>query len=175
MQTGRFQQPAAGRIPLTAMMSVRDATHSDLPTVNRIIAESVVSWGLPERVRRLATPSLNYSETDLQHMTVVLLTHAAHGGIGVAAWEEASRLDAPAGVRAFLLHGLYIVPDYQQRGLGTKLIELAANWIRDRGYDGIAVRAWRDSSDFFAARGFVPIDRDAPADLYPRRLWKALR
>ncbi len=174
MEMGHVEQPAPERVALTEMISANEASASDLHTVNRVIHESLASWGLPDRVRRLATPSLTYNETDLQHMTIILLTNAGLTGVAVAAWEDASTTETPANARGVLVHGLYVIPQYQQRGLGTRLIDLVANRLADRNVDGMAVRAWRDSLEFFLSRGFVALDPEAAADTYPRRLWRSL-
>ena len=174
MQMGHVDQPARAPAALTEMISAHEATASDLHTVNRVIHESLVSWGLPERVRRLATPSLSYNETDLQHMSVILMTNAEGAGIAVAAWEEASKREVPVNARGVLVHGLYVIPQYQRRGLGTRLIELVAKRLAEHRMDGMTVRAWRDSLAFFLSRGFAPMDADSDPDTYPRRLWKAL-
>ena len=171
---GHVEQPAPERVALTEMISANDATASDLHTVNRVISESLVTWGIPDRVRRLATPSLSYNETDLQHMSIILLTNAEMKGVAVAAWEDASRTEIPANARGVLVHGLYVVPQYQHRGLGTRLIELVAKRLADRNIDGMAVRAWRDSLAFFLSRGFAPIERETGTDTHPRRIWRAL-
>lgn len=171
---GHVDQPVLAPAALTEMISAHEANASDLHTVNRAIHESLVSWGLPERVRRLATPSLSYNETDLQHMTVILMTNAEGAGIAVAAWEEASSTEMPANARGVLLHGLYVIPHYQRRGLGTRLIELVAKRLTEQRMDGMSVRAWRDSIAFFLSRGFAPMDAECRPDIYPRRLWRAL-
>jgi len=175
MTTGHLHQPASEPIPFTERISVHEATASDLHTVNGIITESIVSWGLPDRVRRLATPSLTYNESDLKHMSVIFLINADGSGIAMAAWEEASGLDVPENTKEFLIHGLYVVPACQQRGLGTRLIELVANRISHRKSGGMTVRAWRDSVAFFLSRGFAPIKPDSSTDTYPQRLWRSLR
>lgn len=152
----------------------RAATAADLDAVNRVVVEAVKSWRLPQRVHRLATPALTYDATDLAHMSIALLTDANGLGIAVAAWEEASRHQAPDDSRAVLLHGLYVVPRYQKMGIGTRLTELVVRWAGDHGFDAVVVRAWRDSLQFFRSIGFEPIAATDQATQYPRQLWKAV-
>jgi GNAT superfamily N-acetyltransferase len=174
MGTRHVQQPAPERMPPTEMISANDASVADLHTVNQVVNESIASWGLPERVRRLATPSLSYNESDFQHMNVILLTNPERKGVAVAAWEEAAGTDMPESTHGVLIHGLYVVPEYQRRGLGSRLIELVAKRISEHDGDGMAVRAWRDSLAFFLSRGFTPLHSQQSGETYPRRLWKAL-
>ncbi len=159
----------------TAQFQPRAATAADLDTVNRVVIEAVTSWGLPGRVHRLATSALTYDATDLAHMSIALLTDANGNGVGVAAWEEASRHQAPHNARAVLLHGLYVVPRCQRIGTGTRLAELVLQWAADRGFDGVVVRAWRDALQFFCSIGFEPIAGADQASQYPRQLWKAVQ
>ena len=163
------------QISNAAIIQARAVTAADLETVNQVVSDAVLAWGLPERVHRLATPALNYHAADLAHMSIALLSESNGGGIGVAAWEEASRHQAPADTRAVLLHGLYVVPGYQRMGIGTRLTGLVLQWARDRGFDGVIVRAWRDALPFFSENGFQPSANGNPASQYPQQLWKPVR
>lgn len=92
----------------------------------------------------------------------------------MAAWEEDASRDAPSGARAALLHGLYVTPHWQRRGLGTSVLELASHRMIARGFGGIIVRVWREAVAFFRSRGFSPLASFNTAGLYPQRMWKAL-
>ena len=73
-----------------------------------------------------------------------------------------------------LLHGLYVAPAWQHRGIGSGLLELVGHWASARGYDGLLVRAWRESEPFFHGRGFRTVEADAMRRLHPLRLWREL-
>ena len=163
------------QISNAAIIQARAVTAADLEVVNQVVSDAVLAWGLPERVHRLATPALTYNAADLAYMSIALLSESNGGGIGVAAWEEASRHQAPNGTRAVLLHGLYVVPGYQRMGIGTRLTGLVLQWARDRGFDGVVVRAWRDAMPFFSENGFQPIANGNPASQYPQQLWKPVQ
>ena len=169
------QQPALEHLSLTGTICTHEAEASDLQTVNRIVSESITSWGLGERVRRLATPCLHYKEPDLQHMTIVVLSVAQGEDVGVAAWEETHSANTSRHTSASLLHGLYVVPSYQGRGIGARFIELLAQWTRAANGDGIAVRAWRDSAAFFLSRRFEQTPSEGSTDTYPLCLWKSVQ
>ena len=152
MQPETFSK--AGHPAATAAVCLRAAAADDLDAVNRVVQQSVDTWRLPVRVRRLTAPSLNYSRSDLAHMDLVLALDP--GATRVVWWP--SRTPAPQTRRrvesALLLHGLYVTPDEQHRGIGTRLLDAALRAAVSRGLGGVVVRAWRDAEGFFTARGF---------------------
>ena len=90
---------------------LRPAQADDLEALNRVEADAIATWDLPERVKRLALPSYSYQAHDLEHLTL-LLAEAAEGPLGVAAWEPADPADAPPGARALLF------PSISRQGAG---------------------------------------------------------
>lgn len=152
-----------------------DGAGRDLDTINGVVAAATLSWNLPARVRRLALPSLLYNAVDLQHMSIARVDADTVGALGVALWEETGDAGQAANKRAVLLHGLYILPHYQRHGVGTRLLELVADWARARGFESIIARAWRESESFFIARGFTARGANGTADTYPRTLCASLR
>ena len=175
MHQHQQQQPAYERLSLTGRICTHEAQISDLQTVNRIVSASIASWGLAERVRRLATPCLHYKAPDLQHMTIVVLSVAHGDKVGVAAWEEIHSASISGHTSGSLLHGLYIVPSYQRRGIGTRFIEQLSQRTRAANGEGIAVRAWRDSVAFFLSRGFEQAPSEESTDTYPLCLQKSVQ
>jgi len=150
---------------------LRQAAAADLDAVNAVIERAVMTWQLPERVKRLAMPSYRYGPHDLAHLHLVVADDNVHGIIGVAAWEQADLRDAPSGRRGLLLHGLYVDPARQRGGVGTALLEAAVAAAREQGYEGLLVKAHADADGFFAARGLMRLavantDRD-----YAHRFW----
>jgi len=152
---------------------IRDATRADLDAVNAVVAAAIHTWKLPERVRRLALPVYRYTPEDLAHLQLRVLEQASDV-VAVAAWEPADPRDLPGAGSGMLLHGLYVDPVRHGQGLGARLLDDAAGAARDRGHEGILVRAQADAEGFFARRGFrrVPV-RDEARD-YAARLWLPL-
>jgi hypothetical protein len=64
---------------------LRQAAAADLDAVNAVIERAVMTWQLPERVKRLAMPSYRYGPHDLAHLHLVVADDNVHGIIGVAA------------------------------------------------------------------------------------------
>ncbi|MFT5449189.1 MAG: GNAT superfamily N-acetyltransferase [Gammaproteobacteria bacterium] len=157
--------------------AVRQADAADLRTINDVVSQAVQSWRLPARVLRLARPCLLYSAHDLVHMSVMLSSQSDGDGMpaAVALWEPADPHETPSGSHAVSLHGLYVLPPWQHRGVGRNLLGSVASWAAVRDYDAIVLRAWRQSETFFLAQGFRELVCDEASQLPPRRLWKALR
>lgn len=159
---------------ITHAITIRPATPDDLPAVNQVIEAAVMTWQLPERVKRLSLPSYRYDALDLDHLeTVVAVTHSGRI-VGVAAWEEAEPQDCPAGKTALLLHGLYVSPEEQRGGIGSRLLAAAEEAARIAGTDGLLVKAQNDAVAFFLAHGLERFPALDPARHYANRLWKPL-
>lgn len=132
-----------------------------------------MGWDLPERVKRLALPSYRYDEHDLAHLDL-WVAQISTAIVGVVALEPADTRDLPDGQRGLLLHGLYVHPDYQHRGIGRQLLQHAEQQVRERHLDGLLVRAQRAAGEFFAAQGMQALAaRDDERD-YQHRYWKAV-
>ncbi len=156
---------------ISSQISLRPATNADLGAINKIIERAVKTWNLPERVKRLAMPTCLYTEHDLHHLHIVLAEDRSACVIGVAAWEAAAIRGCPAGLSGLLLHGLYVDPDQQRRGMGTLLLSAAAAAARENGYDGLLVKAQADAEGFFRSQGLQKfVIQDSDRD-YPHRFW----
>jgi len=130
-----------------------------------------MGWDLPERVKRLSLPSYRYQPQDLDHLELVLALEEGRVA-GVAAWEPAAAGEGPADARALLLHGLYVAPERQRSGIGSRLLEAAEVAARGGGFDGLLVKAQRSAQTFFLARGFSLLPVADPQRDYPHRLWR---
>ena len=150
---------------------LRSAGAADLDQINALIGRAVMTWALPERVKRLALPSYHYKAHELEHLAILVAEDAETGLAGVAAWEPAAERDCPQGRRGLLLHGLYVDPDRQGQGVGTSLLASAAASVRAQGYDGLLVKAQNDAQGFFEARGLERLLARNPEQDYANRFW----
>lgn len=150
---------------------IRAALLADLPAINAVVERAVMTWKLPKRVKRLALPSYRYHALDLRHQRL-LVADAGDGIVGVAALEEADPRDLPHPHTGLLLHGLYVDPAWQRRGIGTRLIAAACAICRETGHDGLLVKAQPDAAAFFQARGMQRLAVKDPDRDYPYRYWK---
>jgi GNAT superfamily N-acetyltransferase len=145
---------------------------TDLDAINRVVEAAVMSWNLPERVRRLALPGYRYCDLDLDHLDIVVAEDPRGRLVGIAAWEPAAAKDAPAGQRALLLHGIHVHPDRHRQGIGRRLFGTAEAALREQHFDGLLVKAQADASGFFLALAMTRLPVEEPARQYPNRFWK---
>jgi predicted N-acetyltransferase YhbS len=150
--------------------TLRAADRNDLPAINRIIERAVMTWRLPDRVKRLSLPLYRYSEADLDHLELCVAEDEGRI-VGVAAWESADTASLPEGCRGLLQHGLYVDPNRQRRGIGRQLLEACMARVRELGLDGVLVKAQTDAEPFFQRQGLerLPV-RDEARD-YALRYW----
>lgn len=159
----------------TTAFRLRQAHADDLPAINGIVERAIATWQLPERVKRLSLPSYRYHAHDLVHLHLLVAEDADHAPVGVAAWEPANPRDLPAGQRGLLLHGLYVDPACQHRGVGSQLLDAAETAARAQGLDGVLVKAQADANGFFEARGLQLLSVEDVARHYPHRFWLPAR
>lgn len=156
----------------TREIVLRPGNPADLPGVNAVIESAVMGWDLPERVKRLALSSYLYQQHDLAH--IQLWVAEANGDIvGVASLEPAESRELPDNRQGLLLHGLYVHPDFQQRGIGTRLLQVAEQQVREQDLDGLLVRAQSGAGRFFANSGLQLLPAREAQD-YQNRYWKPI-
>jgi GNAT superfamily N-acetyltransferase len=71
------------------------------------------------------------------------------------------------------LHGLYVDPAHQRRGVGSRLLDAAATAARAQDLDGVLVKAQAAAVAFFKSRGCSALPVEDPARDYPHRFWLA--
>lgn len=143
--------------------------------INWVVEQAIRSWKVADRVRRLALPSLRYSESDLRDMTFVLLDDDKGEAVATAAWEKSETSGSANESRNVLLHGLYVLPRWQRRGLGSSLLEFVVLWAAINGIDSVNVRAWREAQPFFRRHGFQPLNTQQPLEGHYDVLQKSSR
>jgi len=152
---------------------IRAVVEADLDSVNQVIEAAVMTWVLPQRVKRLSLPVYRYSCQDLAHLGMVLAEDQRRHIVGVAAWEEADAKDGPAGHRSLLLHGIYVEPPHHRQGIGRQLFGAAEAAVCQLQYDGLLVKAQQDAIVFFESLGMRSLAVEEPLHQYAYRLWKA--
>lgn len=160
---------------MTHMKQTKVSLHSVdkkmLDDINALIEAAIMTWDLPERVKRLTLPSYRYSEQDMLHLEMVIarvdLTIA-----GVAAWEEADSNDTPDSKTGLLLHGIYVDPGLHKTGIGTRLFQAAEEAMQEKGLDGLLVKAQSGAEAFFEKQGMSRLPVDDPSRHYANRYWK---
>lgn len=148
----------------------RLCTTQDLIGVNRVITAGIEGWNLSERVKRLSLPLYQYRPEDLDHLRIMVM-EADDAVVAVAAWEPAPQEQVPGGKHALLLHGLYVHPDTQRKGLGRRLLMTCAETARAQGFDGVLVKAQQDSAGFFEACRLQKLPVEQQQRDYQHRYW----
>ena len=71
------------------------------------------------------------------------------------------------------ISALFVLPDYEQRGIGSRLLTEAVDWLQSLGRDPIRLATDRKTRayGFYKKRGWVdlgfgPGDRDSGGDIY---------
>lgn len=156
----------------TPAITLQQATADDLEAVNQIIDTAVMSWDLPERVKRLSLPSYRYTEHDLDNLKLVVALQDSEQIVGVIAWEPADANDVPDGNTALLVHGLYVNPEQQHQGIGRKLLQAAEKAAHAQNFDGLLVKAQSSATGFFEAQNFEALKVENENRDYIYRYWK---
>lgn len=172
MRTGWASVPdRSATAGLTSPLRIRLALAAELAAINAIVERAVMTWKLPERVKRLALPSYRYHAHDLAHQRILVAERLDTGIVGVAALEEAEPKDLPTAGGGLLLHGLYVDPAWQGQGVGSRLLEAALDTCRQTGQGGLLVKAQPDAAGFFQRRGMQRLAMKDPDRDYPYRYW----
>ena len=151
---------------------LRKAGITDLEEINRVIADAISSWNLPERVKRLSLPGFFYKPHDLQTIELLVAKSDKCDITGVAGWEPADAADIPDGQTALLLHGIYVKPELQHRGIGTQLLRAAEHAACNGTYSGLLVKAQATAAGFFKSNGMEPLMVENTSRDYAHRFWK---
>ena len=131
-----------------SLISIRSLGKRDLEAINAVITQAVMAWPLPERMKRLSLPLLRYDEVDLAHFD---------GVVARAPW-QAENDPGLAGVALFddeMLHGLYVHPEAQGRGIGRALLGAVCARASENGVQRLLVKAERVSAGYFRRQGLT--------------------
>ncbi len=165
-----------GVVPiLRTKVNIRTARLDDLSAINAIIESAVMSWKIPDRVKRLSLPSYCYYEIDFQHLEIVVAEDHRQNIIGLAAWEQADSADAPVEQAALLLHGIYVDASHHHQGVGRQLLRAAEAVVVENksSFDGLLVKAQADAIGFFTLLGMKRLAVEDSARDYEHRFWKS--
>jgi N-acetylglutamate synthase-like GNAT family acetyltransferase len=154
--------------------SIRKGSLEDIDQINQVLEQAVMSWGLPERVKRLAIPSYRYHAYDMNSMSFYLAENASGEVIGVAALEAIPSLEDQKCSPSMLLHGLYVLPEYHHRGIGRQLLSVAEEHAQQEGFSGLMVKAQPEAKVFFSRNGYKELAVEDVRKDYQYRLWKSL-
>ena len=157
---------------MDAKIRLRLAVEPDLLAINTVIEAAVMSWQLPERVKRLSLPSYRYDAADLLSLVIWVAEDEAGSTVGLAGCEPADPADTPERCAGLLLHGLYVLPTCHGQGLGRRLLQYTEQYAVRQGYVGVLVKAQTAAVGFFSKQGYEPLPVEDSVRHYSHRLWK---
>jgi len=140
-------------------IDIRPAGQADLEAINQVIEAAVMTWHLPDRVKRLSLPAYLYDSVDLVHLDIVLAEDSRQNIIGIAAWEHR---ESRAGSKELSLHGIYVDPLHHRQGIGSKLFRVVEEAVRKHGFNGLLVKAQQGSNGFFISQEMQGLHVDDP-------------
>jgi GNAT superfamily N-acetyltransferase len=155
-------------------VTIRLAGTQDLAELNQVVEQAIMSWRLPDRVKRLALPSYRYNDLDMQHMEILAAIGPDKALIGLAAWELNDQAKPARENPAILLHGIYVLPEYQRRGIGSHLLQMVEETARSGGFSGILIRAQSDAVGFFRAKGYSQLSTAEDPTDFQHLYWKSI-
>ena len=152
------------------VITIHPATTDDLPSINFVIKSAIMNWPLPDRLRKITVPVLQYREDDMAALSV--LVAKLNGEIlGIAAWDSEPTHPLPNGLGG-LFHGLFVLPLVQYQGIGTSLMNAVFDEARKIRATGLLIKAQRVSRHYFERHNLPPLA--ATDDEYPWQYWKRL-
>ena len=145
-----------GGVSAAEQVLFREANATDMPGI------SIVRLSVSENA--LSVEQLKERGITNASVAASLLTHrkgwVAEQDGRIVAFSMADRAD-------WSIFALFVLPGYEQRGLGSRLLDLALRWLWDNG----AERVWLSTgpqtraSRFYVMRGWVCTGHEARGDL----------
>jgi len=147
------------------MMLVRQAYPSDAPSIARVHVETwraTYAGLLPERVlagMREETHQASWNKLLKSGRNRELVLVAEEDGVGVVGFVSAGRARVRLEHYDGEVYTLYVAPDYQNQGFGTRLLETALQHLDEQDIRGVMlwVLARNPSRFFYEAMGGVAV------------------
>lgn len=159
---------------MTDKIQLRPASLIDLENINHVIEASIMTWHLPDRVKRLALSSYHYTDTDFRFLHMIIAERGENNILGIAAWEQADKRYTPENTQALLLHGIYVEPTHHRQGIGQLLFTAIEKAAHDHHFDSILVKAQQGADSFFIKQGMQRLSDDNSKQQYANRFWKKI-
>jgi len=153
---------------------IKAAKLSDLDDINRVIEAAVMGWDLPERVKRLSLSSYHYSECDFNNLEIMVAIDRYLKVVGVVALEQTGINTRLTDFPPLTIHGFYVHPDYQSRGIGKILFNAVEKAARQLQYKGLIVKAHTSATRFFISQGMKSLEIENTQKDYPNQLIKII-
>jgi GNAT superfamily N-acetyltransferase len=135
---------------------VREATAADLPGISDV-RQSVIEN--PLSVGQLAARGITNESMAAAFLKDLRGWVAIDGG-QIVGFSMADRANPS-------LYALFVRPEYEQRGIGGQLYDLAVQWLWDNGAERLWLTTSADTkaAAFYERRGWIATDVDAHGDV----------
>ncbi|MGB0866667.1 MAG: GNAT family N-acetyltransferase [Granulosicoccaceae bacterium] len=153
---------------------LRPATAEDLLFINGIVEAAVMSWALPERVKRLSMPSYRYEKSVFESVDMQLAIDPDGDIVGLVASCAPMEEQVLPDRKALLLHGIFVDATNHREGIGTELVKSVQALAAQNEYEGVLVNAQPDALAFFQALGFEQLPVVDEENDYKHRYWQAI-
>lgn len=155
-------------------LTLRTATSNDLLFINGIIEAAVMSWSLPERVKRLSMPSYRYDAGALNEVELRVACDVDDDIVGVVGCCKPDEQQSMPESNTLLLHGIFVDAPCHRQGIGKRLIEEVCLQAENDSFDGLLVHAQPDSVIFFEKMGFQLLPVVDEEQDYKLRYWRKI-
>jgi len=143
----------------------RAATTHDIPAINRVVEQAVMTWPLAERIKKLSLNVLTYDYTDFAYYCCYVAV-SKEKIVACVIWDPEQK--------EMLCHGLYVAPAYQSVGVGKSLLNYFYQAAKHGGSSAVLVKAERVSCDYFIKLGYQAVPVTSVND-YPYLYRKELK
>ena len=126
---------------------------TDLVAINAIIKRAVMHWPMALRVRSRVVSILQYNSLDMASYTFFSAKYDEFIMGAIALDFEYNANDRSC--KELLLHGIYVEPAAQGRGIGRTLLDFAEGQAHEHNYNSVILRAERVSRGFFEQCGYT--------------------
>lgn len=129
---------------MTERLTLRDARIEDAAMLTRIAVAAKSHWGYSNELMQLWRPQLTISPQSIDR-GIVTVAELDGNGIGF------SGLDIEASPPE--IDDLWVLPDFQHRGIGRLLFEHVCQSARHRGFDKIVIVSDPNAAGFYERMG----------------------
>ena len=141
---------------MTDEFVVREASPADMPGIGHVRTSVRENLLTVEQLERLGITPASVAASLLTHRKGWVAERAGQ----IVAFAMADRADAS-------IFALFVLPDYEGRGLGSRLLDLALQWLWDNGAEVVWLTTAPETraARFYARRGWVPVGAEPSGDV----------
>ncbi len=169
--------------------SLRKATESDIPEIERVMRESIAGISNRSYDARQVESSLKFIahlDRDLVGDGTYFVVESDGGIVGCGGWSRRGRLYAGSGssgddarmldpaTEAARIRAMFVVPRFERRGIGRMILERCEGDARATGFRKLELMAMLSGEAMYAACGYRAIE-NVPAKLEDGTLYPLTR